>query len=861
MTVRASDASGRSDGRTDRNVTVTVTNRNPVFDDGDSSVSYAEGGTASAETYSASDPGGGTVSWSLPATTFATDRSDFSISSSGELSFDSTPNYESPHDSEPNNVYKVTVRASDASGRSDGRTDRNVTVTVTNRNPVFDDGDSSVNYAEGGTASVETYSASDPGGGTVSWSLPATTFATDRSDFSISSSGVLSFDSTPNYESPHDSEPNNVYKVTVRASDASGRSDGRTDRNVTVTVTDVNEAPVSSAIGDRALAHSVASLEIDLSNYFSDPDTNDTLSYSASSSDTGVATESVSGSDLTITRKAPGVTTVTVTAADRSAGHADRLTATEGFTVTVEDPTPAKVTGLTGMPGSVRGTIDLDWDPADGADDYEVAQWRRLLGPLYHWVVLDDSEVTIDLGNTSAEVTGLEGGETYRHRVRGVRGVGSDRVEGPWSDHVDTTLTLPDKVQGLSGAPGANHGEIALDWDVADGATGYQVRQRKPRSSPLPDTWIELPAEGFGVAIVGTTAVVSNLDPDKSYVYQVRGTNVHGDGEWSDATGEIAVRDESPAKPQGLVRGNMIGNRGIFLRWLVAADASGYEVDIDPMEASQTKISSLSASHEKAEVTGLTPGTNYTFRVRAWKPHGASPLYSPWSDTVEREAPTPSLWLGHQSDHTVKYALGTIGNSIIQNSISPAAAAWNSKLAGLGKGLTICLNCGTSNSDGFTVTIKTVNNKNDAGGNANFDPDEGCARSRACAKPDLSSLSDLDGSPGPGAHLGNMHIIFEDPPMRATQDSSGMWKNKEYMWTAIESLDGTKVTSIPSRDVYYIYVGRVMIHEFGHTLGLPDFPGDTTGLASLPAIMNMSYEIEDEDIEQLKAIYLLHNSH
>ena len=93
-------------------------------------------------------------------------------------------------------------------------------------------------YQENRTASVATYGATDPNGDTISWSLPNTTFETDRGDFSISSGGVLSFKSSPNYESPHDSDQNNVYKVTVRASDGRGGTD---DRDVTVTVTNVDE--------------------------------------------------------------------------------------------------------------------------------------------------------------------------------------------------------------------------------------------------------------------------------------------------------------------------------------------------------------------------------------------------------------------------------------------------------------------------------------------------------------------------------------------------------------------------------------------------------------------------------------------
>ena len=223
---------------------------------------------------------------------------------------------------------------------------------------------------------------------------------------------------------------------------------------------------------------------------------------------------------------------------------------------------------------------------------------------------------------------------------------------------------------------------------------------------------------------------------------------------------------------------------------------------------------------------------------------------------VEREAPEPSLWWGHQADHNVKYTLGTIGNSVIENAISPAVAAWNSKLPELGKGLRIC--SGDSCIDSFTVTIKTVDNNNRSTA-ATAEPDEGCGPPRACMK----RVGGGGESAGPGRHMENMHIVFEDPPWFAAQDppEMGPWKHTEYMWTADRNLNGRKVNSIRDRDVYYVYVGRVMLHEFGHTLGLPDFYNDKTGLKALQAIMNEDFVIGDEDLAQLEAIYLLHSSH
>ncbi len=70
---------------------------------------------------------------------------------------------------------------------------------------------------------------------------------------------------------------------------------------------------------------------MDVSSYFSDPD-GDALSYTAASSNAGVAEASVSGSSVAVAAHARGVVTVTVTARDRGGG----LSASSPFAVTVE---------------------------------------------------------------------------------------------------------------------------------------------------------------------------------------------------------------------------------------------------------------------------------------------------------------------------------------------------------------------------------------------------------------------------------------------------------------------------------------------------------------------------------------------
>ncbi len=102
--------------------------------------------------------------------------------------------------------------------------------------------------------------------------------------------------------------------VTVTASDPGDRQVTLSFR-VTVSTQVSNRRPrVTDAIAAQRL-DTDETFEADLDNHFTDPD-NDPLSYEASSSNTGAATASVSGTTLTVTAVANGRTTITVTAGD-----------------------------------------------------------------------------------------------------------------------------------------------------------------------------------------------------------------------------------------------------------------------------------------------------------------------------------------------------------------------------------------------------------------------------------------------------------------------------------------------------------------------------------------------------------------
>ena len=158
-----------------------------------------------------------------------TDAESFSIGmASGQLRTKVTLD----HDTKAS--YSVVVKAADPSGLSDTIT---VTITVTDENePPVISGKTSVYYAEGRTDAVATYTATDPEGVTIDdWSLDGD----DKDLFEISTAGVLTFKSSPDHDVPGDKDGDNVYLVTVQASDGTNT----VSLDVTVTVRDAADPP------------------------------------------------------------------------------------------------------------------------------------------------------------------------------------------------------------------------------------------------------------------------------------------------------------------------------------------------------------------------------------------------------------------------------------------------------------------------------------------------------------------------------------------------------------------------------------------------------------------------------------------
>ena len=262
-----------SDGlnSTDQAVTLTVTDVNeaPVIT-ADSAVSAAENQTT-VLTVASSDPDGDALTYSLSGA----DAALFAIDSSGVVTFSDARDFETPSDADRDNVYDLSVTASDGELFNS----RDVAITVTNENeaPVLE-ADSAVSVAENQTA-VLTAVSSDVDGDTLTYSLSGA----DAALFAVDPAGVVTFIDAPDFEGAGDT----VYNITVTASDGT-LSDSQ---DIVVTLTDENEAPVLVANAAVSVSENQTAVMMVTS---SDVD-GDALTYSLSGDDAALFTIDASG--------------------------------------------------------------------------------------------------------------------------------------------------------------------------------------------------------------------------------------------------------------------------------------------------------------------------------------------------------------------------------------------------------------------------------------------------------------------------------------------------------------------------------------------------------------------------------------
>ena len=287
LRVRTTDQGNLS---TEKVFTVTVSDVNETPTDVTlSNATLAENSAAGSVigTFSSTDPDAdNTFTYALVAGTGGGDNSAFTITGS-QLLINASPNFEMQ------GSYSIRVQTTDQNGLSFVKT-FSITITDVNEAPI-DLALAPLTVAENSAiyTSVGTFSSFDPDtGNAFTYTLVSGEGSTDNGAFVIED-GQLKVNSALDYEAQ------SAYSVRVRTTDQGGLF---FEKSLTITVTDVNEAPTDLTLGGNTIAENSALNSLVSTFSGADPDQVGSLSYSLVSGDGDAdnAAFSIAGNQLLI---------------------------------------------------------------------------------------------------------------------------------------------------------------------------------------------------------------------------------------------------------------------------------------------------------------------------------------------------------------------------------------------------------------------------------------------------------------------------------------------------------------------------------------------------------------------------------
>ncbi len=163
-------------------------------------------------------------------------------------------------------------------------------------------------------------------------------------------------------------------------------------------------------------------------------------------------------------------------------------------------------------------------------------------------------------------------------------------------------------------ATNVTYNSATLTWTAASGTDGYEIRY-KTGSSYSKTVTVKKTA----------TSYKATLTPGKSYTYEVRsydkGLLKTTYGKWVTVSFKAA-----PAKVTNFKATNLSGGKSVKLTWDKVSSITGYVVQ-QYKSGKYTNIKVTTAT--SLTVKSLTPGTEYKFRVIAYKKYNGKNIYSP----------------------------------------------------------------------------------------------------------------------------------------------------------------------------------------------------------------------------------------
>jgi hypothetical protein len=215
-------------------------------------------------------------------------------------------------------------------------------------------------------------------------------------------------------------------------------------------------------------------------------------------------------------------------------------------------------------------------------------------------------------------------GTAYFYRVIATKGSTSSA-----HSNIASVTTPPAAPMNLSAS--ATSSSVTLTWSASTGAQSYTIARLNPASG------------NFETVSSGVTALSftdGGLAAGTNYAYRVSGVNAGGVGAYSE-TAIQTLQPNPPTAPAGLAA-TASGTTTIQLSWTdTASNETGFAIERSTDGVAFLEIATANANAAGHGDAGLTQGTAYWYRVRAFNADG----YSSFSNIVSATtlAPQPPV--------------------------------------------------------------------------------------------------------------------------------------------------------------------------------------------------------------------------
>ncbi|MGH8175610.1 MAG: fibronectin type III domain-containing protein [Steroidobacter sp.] len=306
---------------------------------------------------------------------------------------------------------------------------------------------------------------------------------------------------------------------------------------------------------------------------------------------------------------------------------------------------------------------------------------------------------------TTYSNTGLTAGTTYRYRVRAVDGAGNLSGYSPIATSAALETTPPSTPASLT-ATAISQTQINLSWAASTDNIGI-LNYRVERCTGAACT-------NFSQITTRTTTTYSNtgLSAGTSYRYRVRASDAAGNlSGYSPIANATTLDTTVPTTPGAPTFSNLTATSATA-NWTASTDNVGvvgynYRLNAGTWQTLGNVTS--------VALTGLSPGTNYTFEVRARDAAGnlsaiASSTFS-LSDSTAPGAPgTPAISSITASSATATWSAATDNVAVTGYDYRLDAQAWQT----LGNVLTVNLT-GLTQATNYTFQVRARDGANNIG--------------------------------------------------------------------------------------------------------------------------------------------------